>query len=220
MPIDPRPARDWPIPPMDHGSGWKETAFTWAMGEVILQRIAEGETMKAITADARMPAYCTVFRWMRVVPSFGQAVAQARVELVRRRLAARAAAEGLAAGRRVRWWVSGRKTTYTPQVAAAVLEAIEDGASLSEVVRRPGAPSFKAWYRWLKVVPGLAPLYAEACRRRDVGLSCQRDMVIERVAATGFAAADAALRALDARRGRVRPKLYRTPPMQRRRSLF
>ena len=30
--------------------------------------------MAAITADARMPAVCTVYRWMQVVPAFGDAV--------------------------------------------------------------------------------------------------------------------------------------------------
>ena len=151
---DLRPAREWPIPPMDHGAGDKDTAFTWAMGELILQRIADGDTVKAITADARMPAYCTVFRWMQVVPEFGDAVAQVRAELARLRRAARDAAadarlqaeiDARRRGEKVRWWVSGRATTWTPERWEAVLAAIEDGASLSEVVRTSGMPSFKAW---------------------------------------------------------------------------
>lgn len=36
--------------------------------------------------------------------------------------------------------------------------------------------------------------------------------MIATVAATGFPAADAALRAIDGRRGRLRPKLYRRLP--------
>ena len=220
----PRPAREWDIPPMDHGPGWKDCAFTWAMGDLILRRIADGESVRAITADARMPAYCTVFRWMRVVPEFGDAVAALRAEMARGRLAAREAqavarrqgvTDALVDGRRVRWWVSGRKSTYTLPRAAQVLAAIEDGASLSEIVARPGMPSFKAWYRWLKVTPGLAAQYAEACRRREVRMACERDLVIERVSETGIPAANAALRAIDGRRGRLRPKTYRTPPPTR-----
>ena len=34
--------------------------------------------MKAITADPRMPAYCTVFQWVKVVPEFGDAYRQVR----------------------------------------------------------------------------------------------------------------------------------------------
>lgn len=38
--------RDWPVPSMDHGSGHKDTAFTWAMGELILARIRAGAALK------------------------------------------------------------------------------------------------------------------------------------------------------------------------------
>ena len=221
MPVDPRPARLWPIPPMDHGSGAKDTAFTWAMGHLILQRIADGETMKAITADARMPAYCTVFRWMQVVPAFGDAVAAVRAELARRRLADRATVKALRArdvaerrarGERVRWWVSGRRSTYDPVWAEIVLEAVEDGETLSAALAQPGMPSAKAWYRWLRNSPELAAQYAEACRRRAVGFRVERDLVIENVMATGIPAANRALRQLDGRIGRLTPKTYRTPP--------
>jgi hypothetical protein len=205
---------------MDHGSGDKCTAFTWAMGELILQRIADRETMKAITADPRMPAYPTVFRWMQVVPEFGDAVAQVRAELARRRREERATVAELRRQAHGRWWKSGPKSTYDPLWAGLVLEAIEAGESLSAVVAQPGMPSFRAWYRWLKNVPGLAAQYAEACRRRDVSLELQRYEVIDRALPGGFRAAGAELRRLDGRRGRLRPKTYRTPPPRRPQSSF
>ena len=74
----PYPRGTWnpvpPIPKMDHTAGFKESAFSWAMGRVILRRISDGWSMKAITRDPRMPAYCTVYQWMKVVPEFGEAV--------------------------------------------------------------------------------------------------------------------------------------------------
>lgn len=206
---------------MDHSAGAKETAFNWAMGNLILQRIADGETMRAITADPRMPAYCTVYRWMRVVPEFGDRVAEVRAGMARLRLRARetvaaqrrqAVTDALAEGRPVRWWVSGRRSTYTVPRAAAVLAEIADGASLSAALGRPGAPSARAWYRWLKVIPGLATQYMEACRRRDMGLRLSREAVIEEVAPGGIPKANAALRAIEGRRGRMRPRVYRIPP--------
>src|SRR5882724_140626 len=75
------PAKDWPIPPMDHEAGDKPSAFTWAMGRLILQRMGDRETMKAITADPAMPAYCTVFQWVKVVPEFGDAYRRVRAML-------------------------------------------------------------------------------------------------------------------------------------------
>lgn len=131
-------ARDRPIPYMDKGSGWKDSAFTWAMGELILARIADGETVKAITADPRMPAYCTVFQWMRVVPAFGEAVAE-----VRGRLAFREA-------------------------------------------------------------------FVDACAGRNGWLQFQAEMIVpDKVWTIGIPAANAEIRGLLARKGRLTPKLYR-----------
>src|SRR5258705_9251638 len=77
----PPPAKDWPIPPMDHAPGDKPSAFSWAMGHLILQRMGDRETMKAITAGSGMPAYCTVFRWVKMVPEFGDAYREVRATL-------------------------------------------------------------------------------------------------------------------------------------------
>lgn len=217
------PAKDWPIPPMDKEAGYKPSAFTWAMGRLILQRMADRETMKAITADPRMPAYCTVFTWVKRVPEFGEAYRQVRDALAavkreeaegQRAAAVRAkAATAIAAGKRPRDWVSGRASTYSPEVAADLCLAIEDGASLSEVVRRPGMPSFKAVYTWLRRRPDFAAMYVEACRRRELGYTFQVHMIADRAIDMGFLAdlpsLDREIRAVRGRAGRVRPRLYR-----------
>jgi hypothetical protein len=222
-PAYPSPARDWPIPPMDKAPGCKPSAFTWAMGRLILRRVAGRETMKAITADPRMPAYCTVFQWVRVIPAFGdayRAVRDAVAEVKReerdeRRAAvvrARAAA-AIAKGKRPRDWVSGRPSTYTLEADLEICAAIEMGASLSEVVRRPGAPSFKAIYRWLRQRPEFAEAYAEACRRREAGVEFDIHRIVDKAMAQGLAAdlsaLDREIQAVRGRAGRVRPRVYR-----------
>jgi hypothetical protein len=203
-----RPAREWPIPPMDKAAGWKDSAFTWAMGRLILQRIADGDTMKAITADPRMPAYCTVFRWMQVAPDFGDAVRTLRVRLGEARRAERDQIRASKGPKRR----SGRKSTYTPRAARAVLRRIEGGASLSEVVREAGMPSFKAFYAWMRDRPALRTAYMDACRSRDLWLELDIQVAIDDVFTTGIPAANARIRALEGRRGRLTPKLYRPAP--------
>ena len=223
MPPLPLPARDWTVPPMDKAPGHKPSAFTWAMGHLILQRMADRETMKAITADPAMPAYCTVFRWVKMVPEFGEAyrdlrlmISQvARQEAVAKRAAiARAhAAARIAAGKRVRHWVAGPRSTYTPQMAEAVCLAISDGASMSEVVRTPGMPSFKAIYGWMKRRPDFEAMYVEACRQRAVVFEIDRDMVIERaLLGVPLAVLNRELAAIEGRAGRLTPKLHRPTP--------
>jgi len=205
-PISRRPAREWPIPPMDKEAGWKDTAFTWAMGRLILQRIADGETVKAITVDPRMPAYCTVFRWMQVVPEFGKAVAEVRRLLAQQRLAY-ADARRRAHGRRRNG--AGGQEQASAEMLGRFLDALWDGASVSEAVAQPGAPSFKMVYSRVRKCPGFRAAFVDACDYRDFRLELERDEAIHRVFATGIPAANAALRELDGRRGRLRPKLYR-----------
>ena len=203
-----RHPRDWPIPPMDKGSGWKDTAFTWEMGELILARIAAGETMKAITAHPAMPAYCTVFRWMQVVPEFGAAVRRLRAEMAVVALADR---DGL---RRARWqlrpWHHGRRPTVSAERLTRVLAAVRNGASVTDALSAPEAPSAKALYSRVRRCPAFRLAFADACDWRDMMLEIRREDVIENAIVTGIPAANAGLRALEARRGRLRPKLYRT----------
>jgi hypothetical protein len=205
-----RPAREWPIPPMDHGSGHKGTAFTWPMGRLILQRIAEGEALKVITAEPRMPAYCTVFRWMQVVPEFGWAVAQVRAALAQEKLAAREAQRQLKGPRRR---PGGRRCMWTPQIGAQICHAIEDGASLSEVVVMPGMPGFKTIYRWLERHPDFRASFVEACASRNGDLRLLAEETVYEVFALGIPEANRRIRALEGRAGRLTPKLYREPPV-------
>jgi hypothetical protein len=219
------PAKDWPIPPMDHAAGHKDTAFTWAMGRLILQRMADRETMKAITATRGMPCYATVYQWVRVVPEFGEAYRAMRLALAQAMQAERAqlralmaeirAADRAAAGKRPRHWVSGRRSSYSEAWAQAFCAAVEDGAAVSAVVRRLGMPSSKLVYTWLKRRPEFKAMYVEACRRREVGLWFERDMVIDRARDMGLAfdlpRGKAEVAAIEGRIGRLTPKVYRSP---------
>lgn len=193
MPPPSLPARDLPIPPMDKSSGHKLTAFTWEMGDLILARIAEGETMKAITADARMPAYCTVFQWMRIVPEFGKQVATVRAMLSQMRLSERDA------HRQVR---GRRRRGGQPQRCSA------------RAVAQPGAPSFKMLYTRVRNWPGFRAAFVDACHWRGAWLAFQAELVLDEVGdmRLSIPTAKAKTAALKARRGPLTPKLYRTMP--------
>lgn len=208
MTAETRPAREWPIPPMDHRSGRKDTAFTWAMGDFILARIADGETMKAITADARMPAYCTVFRWMQVVPEFGEAVAELRGLMAQARMAERDACRRARKGRRR----GGRRPICSAQALDRLLARVRDGASVSDAVAEPGAPSFRVLYTRVRGCPGFRAAFVDACDWRNGWLGFQAELVVDEVWEIGIPAANAKIGRLKARRGRLTPKLYRESP--------
>lgn len=209
----PFPAREWDIPPMDHEAGHKETAFTWAMGDLILQRMGYRETIRQITADPRMPAYCTVFQWVKIVPEFGDdyravraaVAAVAQEERDRRR----------ALMRRTRAWVSGRKGCYTPELAQAVCDKIRWGAAMSEVVAMPGMPSAKVLYSWLARRLDFRAMFTEACDWRDGWLKFQVELAADECLEFGLAHAKAKVAALEGRIGRLTPKIYRLEPRPR-----
>ena len=226
MPPPSLPARDWPIPPMDKAPGWKPSAFTWEMGHLILQRMGDRETMKQITADPAMPAYCTVFQWVKRVPAFGEVYRQVRLAVSRAALAeaaerraakARAhAAARIAAGKRVRQWVAGPKSTYSDKVARKICTAIANGASMTEVVRTPGMPSFKAIYGWMRRRPEFEAMYVEACRLRTFAVEAEIGEVVERVLlGVPPSVLNREIAAIEGRAGRMTPKLHGPVPRGR-----
>jgi hypothetical protein len=207
---------------MDHGAGAKDSAYTPQMGALILARIEAGETVKQITADPRMPSYATVYRWTHVIEEFGEAWRELRQRLGadaiwadRQRAVAiawRRPHERRLAGKPPRDWVCGRRSTYTPQMAGEICWRIGEGASLSEVVARPGMPSFKAIYRWLKRFPEFRAAYVEACAVREMLLE---DLAVDaslRWGPVSLAVAKAKVAALRGKAGRTRPKKYRALP--------
>lgn len=210
------PWREREPPAMDHEPGWKESAFTEEMGRLILERIAAGETVKQITADPRMPCYATVYRWTHVIPEFGAAWRELRArmaadavwldgEKAKARAWVRAHRRRLA-GKPPRDWKSGKRSTYSPEAAEAVCDALMMGASLSEVVATPGMPSFKAIYRWLRNEPAFRREYAKACELRDDLIA---DEIYDRCIRLGYAARPGVER-LTGRRGRIAPRKYGT----------
>ena len=54
------------------------STFTPELGEEICWRLANGESLKSIGMDPRMPSSATVLYWARRYPAFGDAYAQAR----------------------------------------------------------------------------------------------------------------------------------------------
>jgi hypothetical protein len=205
---------------MDHTPGGKASAYTAQMGRLILARLAAGETVKQVTADPRMPAYCTVYQWLKVDDDFRRdwhamrdAKARRRLEDVAERAAAKAFWEPHKAkvdGRR--WWRRGRPSSYTRKKGLAVCEKIAGGMSVSELVTRRGMPSSKVFYTWLRTQPEFRDSYVAACRYREWLLSEQALGVVEDATPQTLATARRDWKAIEGRIGRLTPKVYRVRP--------
>lgn len=199
---------------MDKTPGAKETAFTWAMGRLILARIGEGETIRQITADPAMPAYATVYRWMQVVPEFRHWVKQQHAARSLQALAARDVRRRATRRRRKdgQPWRSGQRPRIPAEALDAVLRQVRAGASLTDALRAPGAPSVKAFYTRVRGCPGFREAYRDAVDWRDFLLETEAFGGIPSSVYGNLAAAYVQMRVMTARRGRLQPKMYRIRP--------
>ena len=117
-----------------------------------------------------------------------------------------------AAGLRVRTWVAGPASSYTPVWGLMVCDEIEAGATLSAVVAMPGMPSSKAVYAWMRKFPAFRAQYIAACERREDGLDVAIEATMEGSTPGTLAAARRRVAYLEGRIGRLTPKIYRFPP--------
>ena len=60
--------------------GGRPLEFDQEQADTICQRIAEGESVRAICRDDSMPAMSTVFKWLSRVPEFAEQYAHAKEE--------------------------------------------------------------------------------------------------------------------------------------------
>ena len=60
---------------------WRGRGSTYRpeLGEMICERLSEGESLKSIARDERLPTYATVFRWLSRHAEFAEMYEQARV---------------------------------------------------------------------------------------------------------------------------------------------
>lgn len=56
----------------------RRTEFTQAIADTICDRLAEGQSLRAICATAKMPCQVTVFKWLSQQPEFAKQYARAR----------------------------------------------------------------------------------------------------------------------------------------------
>jgi len=201
-----------PVPAIARGLGAMESQYAPEIGRAILGRIWLGETVAQIAADPAMPCVDAIYAWRRAHEDFRadwDAMQGLRAELGR---TARTAAAEL---RRRTRHPGGRPSTYTPEMAAAVCALIEDGRSMSEIVRTPGLPSLKAVYGWLRSRPEFAAAYTRACVARAERLADEAADVAAESSPMTFERDRARVARIEGRIGRLAPRVYRPPVLGR-----
>lgn len=112
----------------DLGAARPYTRFTADVAREICERVAAGESLKAICADPDMPSDRTVARWAREHPVFGAAYHRAK---------AFARPEGL-----------GPTSTYCEATAHEICSRLAEGESLTAIADDPAMPAFFTILHW------------------------------------------------------------------------
>lgn len=58
----------------------RPASFTPDLGDVVCERLADGESMRSISRDDSMPCMTTLFKWLRTIPEFTQQYEKAKLE--------------------------------------------------------------------------------------------------------------------------------------------
>lgn len=179
----PRPRAVRTLAPQPAPANIYESNYSLALGVAICERLAKGESLRAICKDPEAPTAKTIWNWSQRHPEFAwmydEALMQARAAARAKRQArdaARTAAK--AAMRTARGW---RPTppwpdTYSEERAAAVLWRLAEGRGLAEICHDPDLPSIATVYNWLKRYPAFATEYREVRKLvRDAMLMTARE---------------------------------------------
>lgn len=208
---------------MDHTGGWKPSQFNPHLGETILYRLSQGETIAEVCAEAEMPSAATLHRWRHVHRGFGAAYERMRdVQSEYRRMHARLKRERWREAMRIEHKIGRRRTrierpglrgSYETGWARAFCARVAKGQAVYRICAEPGMPSVKAVYGWLKARPEFAAMYVAAKREAVSWLGWQVQMTADRALEAGSAAQLAAIKRrvakLEGRIGRLRAKTYR-----------
>ncbi|HEY8615704.1 hypothetical protein [Phenylobacterium sp.] len=109
----------------------------------VCARLAAGESLTAICAEADMPHRATLARWAKAQPRFAEMLARARTA-------------GARSGR------SAQRSSYDPAVAFEICERLAEGESLAEICRHPAMPTLSSVYRWRRTDGEFAEMMREA----------------------------------------------------------
>lgn len=214
------PPRERAPPPMDHRPGWKPSAYSPAMGELICARIEAGETIRQITACEGTPSYATVFRWLQVNAGFARMYGELRDRMAAEALRHDADVRTAAAWRRQHEWKLGRRrhgkagrgSSFTQEKADALCARIAAGESVLAVTADPAMPSAKVMYRWARRRPDFAAQLAEARAAREFALRLEIEAVVLSATPATLAACRRQAARLEGRIGRLKPRKFRPDP--------
>ncbi|MFC3071047.1 terminase small subunit-like protein [Phenylobacterium soli] len=137
--------------------------YTPEQGRALCARVAAGESLRRIGAEAGWPSPQTAWKWAVAHPEFGEALSAAqRAARIGARLADRDRQLSRAARREP--WRRGRPPMYGPALVEEICMRLSEGESLIAITRDPDMPCYRTVLKWARDKPEFADAYTEARR--------------------------------------------------------
>lgn len=155
-----------PPPTFGRPEARPQVRYTPALGRLICERIAAGQSEASLTREAGMPSAPSIHKWREREPEFGAAYEAARAQARRDRLARdrevdearrwRAALKVRKDGR------GGRVSLYTPELGDMICRRVAAAETVLAIGADPQMPCAPTIYHWIRKDAGFREQYLEA----------------------------------------------------------
>lgn len=155
-------------PPLGRPDRRPQVRYSPALGNLICERIAGGQSEASLGREPGMPSVQAIYKWREREPGFGEAYEAARAK-ARRERRARDRAEDRALDEDRRWRQAlrprnrqGRVSIYTDELGGVILRRIAAGETVLSIGADDDMPCAATIYHWIRADDGFHDAYLKA----------------------------------------------------------
>ena len=155
-------------PPFGRSDRRPQVRYSPALGKLICERIAAGQSEASLGREPGMPSVQAIYKWREREPGFGEAYEAAR-DRARRERQASDRAQDRAQDEDRRWRQAlrprnrqGRVSTYSDELGGVILRRIAGGETVLSIGADDEMPCASTIYHWIRADDGFHDAYLKA----------------------------------------------------------
>ena len=178
-------------PPFGRSDRRPQVRYSPALGKLICERIAAGQSEASLGREPGMPSVQAIYKWREREPGFGEAYEAAR-DRARRERQASDRAQDRAQDEDRRWRQAlrprnrqGRVSTYSDELGGVILRRIAGGETVLSIGADADMPCASTIYHWIRADDGFHDAYLKAkAVAADIFADAMLEIALEATEAT------------------------------------